>query len=310
MNFTFTPGNVATGANIGKAAAKSVDDVRTTSCGHIYVYSNAKVTASRNASNSGAQVLGTGYSYYGAYRNVNVYRYNGVTLNLSNGGGRNSDGTITNENSTIYRGSIDTSEDLSTQKIDVVGYLITTDTYTQTTKETYNYTHLSRNEDVTRNIYNSTATNVYSMYESMTTSTTTVTGRAPYHALAIQSGDKAGQYLRLHLEDMHTDTLGLTGISVSTRDNANSALSAIDGAIDYALDQSTTLGAVINRLQYTEENLVTASENTQASESVIRDADMAKAMMDYARVNVLQQAAQTMLAQANQNVGNVMNLLT
>ena len=69
------------------------------------------------------------------------------------------------------------------------------------------------------------------------------------------------------------------------------------------------MGAYISRLEQTEENLVTASENTQSSESTIRDADMAKEMSAYMRDNILSQSAQAMLAQANQSAGSVLNLL-
>ena len=69
------------------------------------------------------------------------------------------------------------------------------------------------------------------------------------------------------------------------------------------------MGAYISRLEQTEENLVTASENTQSSESTIRDADMAKEMSAYMRDNILSQSAQAMLVQANQSAGSVLSLL-
>lgn len=65
----------------------------------------------------------------------------------------------------------------------------------------------------------------------------------------------------------------------------------------------------MSRLSYTSSNLTTASENVQSSESTIRDADMAKEMTEYTKTNVLAQAAQSMLAQANQNVSGVLSLL-
>ena len=71
----------------------------------------------------------------------------------------------------------------------------------------------------------------------------------------------------------------------------------------------TTIGALQSRLEYTVRNLTTASENVQSSESVIRDADMAKEMTNYTKHNVLLQAAQSMLAQANQNSSAVLSLL-
>ena len=83
----------------------------------------------------------------------------------------------------------------------------------------------------------------------------------------------------------------------------------IDGAIQYALDEATTVGAYISRLEYTAANIVIANENTVSSESTIRDADMAKEMTEYTKSNVLTQAAQSMLAQANQNSSSVLSLL-
>ena len=103
--------------------------------------------------------------------------------------------------------------------------------------------------------------------------------------------------------------MGISDATVTTRAAAMNAIGVIDAAIDYALDETTTLGATINRLEYTAANLTTASENTQSSESVIRDTDMAKAMTDYTKNNVLAQAAQSMLAQANQNEESVLGLL-
>ena len=76
-----------------------------------------------------------------------------------------------------------------------------------------------------------------------------------------------------------------------------------------ATDEAVNIGAVQNRLQYTSNNLIVASENVQASESTIRDADMAKEMTAYTKNNVLTQAAQAMLAQANQNSSTVLSLL-
>ena len=102
----------------------------------------------------------------------------------------------------------------------------------------------------------------------------------------------------------------LEDAKVVTRHDATVALRLVDGAIDYALDQATTIGAYISRLEYTESNLVIADENTRASESTIRDADMAAAMVSYTKNNVLLQASQSMLAQANQNSSEVLSLLS
>ena len=113
---------------------------------------------------------------------------------------------------------------------------------------------------------------------------------------------------------MRAQALGLQGakgntLNVSTQKNANAAINVLDNAIQKALDQQTTIGAIESRLDYTSTNLTTAAENVTASESTIRDADMAKEMTEYTKNNVLLQAAQSMLAQANQNSSSVLSLL-
>jgi flagellin len=83
----------------------------------------------------------------------------------------------------------------------------------------------------------------------------------------------------------------------------------LDKGLDYLIDANTLIGAQVNRLQNSNANITTNLENTQASESVIRDADMAKAMTSLIRSNILSQSAQAMLAQANQQGSSVLNLL-
>lgn len=96
---------------------------------------------------------------------------------------------------------------------------------------------------------------------------------------------------------------------VSTREKANVFLDNVDQAIKYLLNANTTLGAQSNKLDSTQENIVTMHENTTSAESVIRDADMAKTMMEYAKSNLLAQGSQSMLAQANQTPQAVISLL-
>lgn len=134
------------------------------------------------------------------------------------------------------------------------------------------------------------------------------------NAINLQVGAKANQSIKIGLTDMRAEALGLQGadgtkLNISTQNKANAAINVLDNAIAKALDQQTTIGSVESRLEYTSSNLTTASENVQASESTIRDADMAKEMMQYTKNNVLLQAAQSMLAQANQSSSNVLSLL-
>ena len=134
------------------------------------------------------------------------------------------------------------------------------------------------------------------------------------NAINLQVGTKANQSIRVGLTDMRAEALGLQSSSgatlqIGTQQQANAAVNVLDNAVQKALDQQTTIGSVQSRLSYTASNLTTASENVQASESTIRDADMAKEMTEYTKNNVLLQAAQSMLAQANQSSSSVLSLL-
>ena len=134
------------------------------------------------------------------------------------------------------------------------------------------------------------------------------------NSINLQIGTKANQTIKVGLTDMKAQALGLQGkdnstIQVGNQEQANAAINVLDAAIQKALDQRTTIGAVQSRLEYTQSNLTTASENVTAAESTIRDADMAKEMTEYTKNNVLMQAAQSMLAQANQSSSNVLSLL-
>ena len=134
------------------------------------------------------------------------------------------------------------------------------------------------------------------------------------NAITLQVGAKANQSIKVGLTDMRSEALGLKGsdgtkLNISTQIKANAAVNVLDNALQKALDQQTTIGSIQSRLDYTSSNLTTASENVQASESAIRDADMAKEMTNYTKNNVLLQAAQSMLSQANQNSSAVLSLL-
>ena len=100
--------------------------------------------------------------------------------------------------------------------------------------------------------------------------------------------------------DGTTNTATQGALDVSTHGNATKAIEVLDLAIKNVSAERSKLGAYQNRLEHTIKNLDTSSENLQASESKIRDVDMAKEMMEFTKNNILQQAAQAMLAQANQ----------
>lgn len=149
-----------------------------------------------------------------------------------------------------------------------------------------------------------------------------------------QIGANTGQSMSLQINDVRAAALGITGnagqagftkdnavtngsndikgeaaLNISTREDASKAIAVLDKATSLVSSERAKLGAVQNRLEHTINNLGTASENLTAAESRIRDVDMAKEMMSQTKNNILAQAAQAMLAQANQAPQGVLQLL-
>ena len=133
--------------------------------------------------------------------------------------------------------------------------------------------------------------------------------------LNFQIGGDAGLSMNINIEAMSSSGLGIanvggaTAIDVSSASAAMVSLGKIDSAINSVLVQRTELGSIEARLGFVADNLATETENLTASESAIRDLDMAKGMTDFMKFNVLTQASQFMLAQAGQNAYSVLNLL-
>ncbi len=130
-------------------------------------------------------------------------------------------------------------------------------------------------------------------------------------SLVFQIGANAGQTMVVTIANMSAGTNGLnvTRVSVSARATAANAVGWISNAIQSVSNARSLLGAVQNRLEHTVNNLGTTSENLQAAESRIRDVDMAKEMMNFTKLSILQQSATAMLAQANQQPQGVLQLL-
>ena len=124
-----------------------------------------------------------------------------------------------------------------------------------------------------------------------------------------QIGANRGQTVSLSLGDMSADGLNIKNIDLTTQDGASAAIDAINDAITRVSSERSMLGAMQNRLEHTINNLGTTAENLTASESRIRDVDMAKEMMEFTKNSILQQAATAMLAQANQQPQGVLQLL-
>lgn len=124
-----------------------------------------------------------------------------------------------------------------------------------------------------------------------------------------QIGANAGQTAFISMSDMRSGALGVDSLDISTKLGAATAIETVENALQKVSTQRSALGAIQNRLEHTIKNVDTAAENLQASESRIRDVDMAKEMMNYTKQNILQQAATAMLAQANQAPQGVLQLL-
>lgn len=127
--------------------------------------------------------------------------------------------------------------------------------------------------------------------------------------LAFQIGANEGQMLNVGIADMRSAALGTAGVQVTDAATATAAITTIQTAIDTVSSERSKLGAYSNRLEHTIANLGTASENMTSAESRIRDVDMAKEMSTFSKNNILSQAAQAMLAQANQQPQQVLQLL-
>ena len=126
----------------------------------------------------------------------------------------------------------------------------------------------------------------------------------------LQVGAKSGQVISINISDMTAATnLAVDGLDVSDNANAATAMTTIQSAINTVSTQRSNLGAIQNRLEHTIANLDNIHENTQAAESRLRDTDMAASMVEYSKNQILAQAGQSMLAQANQASQGVLSLL-
>ncbi|NLC07860.1 MAG: flagellin [Syntrophomonadaceae bacterium] len=181
-----------------------------------------------------------------------------------------------------------------------------------------------------------------------TTTTTTITSETVDKSAKFQIGANTGQSMSVDIKDMRSIALGVSSeeagaevtvkdsmgndikayfttvktvtngtdnktaeyaLDVSSHEKASAAIKVINNAIEAVSTERSKLGAFQNRLEHTINNLGTSSENLTAAESRIRDVDMAKEMMEFTKMNILSQAAQAMLAQANQQPQGVLQLL-
>ena len=129
------------------------------------------------------------------------------------------------------------------------------------------------------------------------------------NGITFQTGANMGEDFSIQLGDMSAKSLGLSRVNLSTRESAASSIGIIDRAITRISSQRAKIGAYINGLEHTMSSLTTTSANLTEAESRLRDADMAKTMMDFVRLQILNQSGTSMLAQANQLPQSVMSLM-
>ena len=129
----------------------------------------------------------------------------------------------------------------------------------------------------------------------------------------LQVGALNGQTISISISQMNCKALGLgsagADLGVGKNGSAGKTMSLVQGAIKKVSDQRSKLGAIQNRLEHTVNNLDNISENTQTAESRIRDTDMASEMVQYSATSIIQQAGQSMLAQANSQTQGVLSLI-
>ena len=128
-------------------------------------------------------------------------------------------------------------------------------------------------------------------------------------SLHVGADSAADNKIEVKIESMSAAGIGVKGLNVSTEDDATAAIDRISEAVQKVSSQRSTLGAAQNRLEHTIANLDNVVENTTSAESRIRDTDMAQEMVNYSKNNILAQAGQSMLAQANQSNQGVLSLL-
>ena len=122
-------------------------------------------------------------------------------------------------------------------------------------------------------------------------------------------GANKDQNMDINIDSMKASDLTVNALDLQSQSGANTAIKTVDTALEAVSKQRSELGAIQNRLEHTIANLDTSAENLQSAESRIRDVDMAEEMVVYSKNNILQQAAQSMLAQANQTTQGVLSLL-
>ena len=261
--------------------------------------SNATVTATGNYTGAANDVLtyddGTGTKAKGWYKNGNTTNtpevagdtgtYEGVTI-----GGN---GFTTGDTITLTAGTAGTTAP--------AGTITSTEAYNKIAAELTKASSIGA----------TTAANVTSNGDGtfdITKGTVDIKDALSFNLHVGADADTTNK-ISVKIDSMSSAGLGIKGIKADTEQDATYAIDAIADAISKVSEQRSSLGAVQNRLEHTINNLDNVVENTTSAESRIRDTDMAKEMVNYSKNNILAQAGQSMLAQANQSNQGVLSLL-
>ena len=197
----------------------------------------------------------------------------------------------------IYRGDLNTKVDTSlSNKINVA------DAYKLIAKELTTASNIGADDDK-----KATVTNTDNVF-TITHGKATIKDALSFNLHVGADADTTNK-ISVKIDSMSSAGLGIKGIKADTEQDATYAIDAIADAISKVSDQRSSLGAVQNRLEHTINNLDNVVENTTSAESRIRDTDMAEEMVNYSKNNILAQAGQSMLAQANQSNQGVLSLL-
>ena len=136
-----------------------------------------------------------------------------------------------------------------------------------------------------------------------------VGGSTQNQDIILQIGSEVGNILDVDLPLISSTVLGIKGVDVTTVPGANNGISAFKSAIMYINEERSRMGSYQNRLEHTIKNLDNIVENTQAAESALRDSNMAALMVEYSNSQIIAQAGQSLMAQANQANSSVLSLV-
>ncbi|MBC2400045.1 flagellin [Clostridium tetanomorphum] len=220
----------------------------------------------------------------------------------------------------IFGAATKTSTNAEAANVDIQDIFTSADGKTTTTKTYHGAYVLAKGNDITFNgiTLKDDGTNDKVLNKSITVESlahrNAVAEKSTDSSLTYQIGANEGQTMKVDINNMDAFALNIkdgagNAIDVTTAEKASRAITTINNAVEAVSTERSKLGAFQNRLEHTIANLGTSSENLTAAESRVRDVDMAKEMMTFSKNNILSQAAQAMLAQANQQPQGVLQLL-